>query len=235
MPVDPCRAGLVQEDVREHVREVARHGHQPVVRSRIDGHGNGAERGDEAVQELVALRLRLGHGREKPGRPVEELSARVVGAPRLGSADRMPADEALALGDRAAEAALRRADVGDGRARPRCQHGTHRLLQGGDRRGDEREIGALHPRFERVRRLVEGATLRRDPERVGVGVPAQDMGNPGPLRGEADRSPDQPRADQSKPLERHYVSSSGPRMSSASRKARSRDWRAFRRGSHKLM
>ena len=37
VPVDSRRAGLVQEDVRERVRQVARHGHEPVVRRRVDG------------------------------------------------------------------------------------------------------------------------------------------------------------------------------------------------------
>ena len=36
VPVDSRRAGLVQEDVRERVRQVARHGDEPVVRGRVD-------------------------------------------------------------------------------------------------------------------------------------------------------------------------------------------------------
>ncbi len=36
VPVDSRRAGLVQEDVRERVRQVARHGDETVVRGRVD-------------------------------------------------------------------------------------------------------------------------------------------------------------------------------------------------------
>ena len=78
------------------------------------------------------------------------------------------------------------------------------------------------------------ARPRRASELV-VRIPADHVGNAHALRGQADGGADQPRADQSKPLRRHYVSSSGARMSSARRKARSSDWRAFSRGSQSDM
>jgi hypothetical protein len=37
--LDPRGAGLVEDDVREHVREVRRHRHEPVVCARVDGDG----------------------------------------------------------------------------------------------------------------------------------------------------------------------------------------------------
>ena len=48
--VDAGRSGLVDEQVRERVREVARQRDEPVVRVRLDRDRSRAERGDEAVE-----------------------------------------------------------------------------------------------------------------------------------------------------------------------------------------
>ena len=65
--LDPRRAGLVDEHVREHVRQVARQRDEPVVRGRVD-RDRGAELGDEAVDEPVARRVGLRGRRQEPGR-----------------------------------------------------------------------------------------------------------------------------------------------------------------------
>ena len=62
MALDPPRAGLVDEQVGERVRQVARQRDQAVVGLRVDRDRHGAERGDEAVHEPVAL----GVGRRPP-------------------------------------------------------------------------------------------------------------------------------------------------------------------------
>ena len=77
--------------------------------------GNGAELGDEAVHEPVALRVGLGRRRQEPGRALEEPGRGVLGAVRLGAADRVAADEARRARGRGDDARLRRADVGDRR------------------------------------------------------------------------------------------------------------------------
>ena len=100
---------------------------------------------DEAVHEPVALRVGLRDRRQEPRRALEEPGARVLGAARLGAADRMAADEARRAAGGRDDARLRRADVGDGRrlagrrrARPRTCAGSC-----GDRRGDDDELGAV--------------------------------------------------------------------------------------------
>ena len=51
--LDARRAGLVRDDVREHVRHVARQRDEPVVRLGVDRDGRRADVGDEAVHEAV--------------------------------------------------------------------------------------------------------------------------------------------------------------------------------------
>ena len=107
MTVDARRARLVQEQVGERVRQMAREREQPVVRVRVDRHRHGAERGDEAVQRAGSGPASVSaNGRQEPGRALEELRARVLRAARLRAADRMAADEANAVGDGRADAAF---------------------------------------------------------------------------------------------------------------------------------
>ena len=98
VPVHPRRARLVDEQVRERVRQVARQRDEPVVRARVDGDRRRAEAGDEPVHEPVALGIGLRQGREEPGRAFEQVRARVLRAACLGAADRVPADEARRAG-----------------------------------------------------------------------------------------------------------------------------------------
>ena len=89
-PLDPRRARLVDEQVRERVREVARQRDEPVVRLRVDRDRGRAELGDEPVDEPVALGIGAGERRQEPGRALEELGARVLRPARLGAADGWP-------------------------------------------------------------------------------------------------------------------------------------------------
>ena len=98
VPVDPAGAGLGDQQVREHVRQVARQRQQPVVGAGVDRHRRRAERGDEGVQVAVALRVGLGDRGEEPGRAVEQVAAGVLGAAQLEPGTRVPADEAAAVG-----------------------------------------------------------------------------------------------------------------------------------------
>ena len=94
--LDARRAGLVDEQVGERVRQVARQRDEPVVRLRVDRDRRRAERGDEPVHEPVALRLGRARRRQEPGRAVEQVDRRVRGPVRLGAGDRVAADEARA-------------------------------------------------------------------------------------------------------------------------------------------
>ncbi len=225
-------ADLVQEQVRERVRQVAREREQAVVRARVDGDGGRAERGDETVQEPVALRVaRRGRGQE-PGRALEQLGARVLRAVRLGARNGMAADEAWAL-HRRADGRLRRADVGDGAVRR-----LERLLGESGNRGDrpraDGEIGAGDGLLD-ARGGLDRAALDRERERLGVRVEA---GHPLGARargGEPDRGADQPRAEDRDPTDACcHEERQAPRSSSESRNARSRDWRALSRGSQRV-
>ena len=51
--VGQARGGLRGEHVGQHVRQVAEHGHEPVVRLGVDRHRPRADVDDEAVQALV--------------------------------------------------------------------------------------------------------------------------------------------------------------------------------------
>ena len=53
--LDARRAGLVRDDVGEHVRDVARQRDEPVVRLGVDRDGRRADVGDEAVHRAVAV------------------------------------------------------------------------------------------------------------------------------------------------------------------------------------
>ena len=115
----------------------------------------------------------------------------------------MAADEARALGDRAAERSSssrrpRRWASIPRRARP------DRVPQRSDRGRHEREIRAFDRFRERARRGIDrarSAATRAGPHRH----PSPRLRNAHALRGQADGGPDQPRADQSKPLRRHAL------------------------------
>ena len=174
------------DDVREHVRHVARQRDEPVVRVGSIATGVAPSVGDEAVHEAVALGVGLRDRRQEPGRALEEPGARVLGAARLGAADRVAADEARRAGGRRDDARLRRADVGDGRrVAGRLEHRGDLRGQLRDRRRDDGEVGAA-----RRASSSDGAGRRRAPRSTaaasacGVGVPADDVAPPRALRGE---------------------------------------------------
>ena len=73
VPLDRRRADLVEEQVRERVREVADEREQAVVRLRVDRDGNRAERCDEGVQGAVAVALRRRVRGEEPRRAFEKV------------------------------------------------------------------------------------------------------------------------------------------------------------------
>ena len=79
VPFDRRRADLVQEQVRERVRQVADEREQAVVRLRIDRDRDGAERRHERVQCAVARRVGRGVRCQKPRRSVEQIGARAFG------------------------------------------------------------------------------------------------------------------------------------------------------------
>ena len=111
--VDARLARLVQQGVRERVREVAGERDEPVVRAGIDRDRLCTEARDEGVERAEPLRRRRGDRREEPGRALEELGGRTARPPGLGAADRMTADEARIPGRCGDDRPLRRADVGD--------------------------------------------------------------------------------------------------------------------------
>ena len=204
VPVHLHRAGVVQDDVRKRVWEMAREREKAVVCARVDRDRNRPERGDEAVQEPVALRLRLLNRRQKPCRALEELLAPARRAAGLRAADGMAADEANAVGNGRADGRLRRADIRDRGAGIRGGENLfHPLLEVRDRRGDDDQLCLLDRRDETFDGLVQGAALGRDREKLGVGVVSGDMAHAGPLGGEPDRGADQAGADDGEPLDRH--------------------------------
>ena len=232
VPLDARAAGVVQEHVRERVRQMARDRDEAIVGVGIDGDRDRAERRDEAVHEPVALGLGRRHGGQEPRRALEELRGRALGSAGFRAADRMAADEARLSGRGGADAALRRADVRDGARRPaRVEHGPHLGGKRGHRRRHDRELGVGEGGGEVGGRL-DGASLRRRREMSFVGIPAGHALDSGTPRAERDGRADQPRADDGERSEAAPLRQI--RISSATRKARSSDWRAFRRGSQRL-
>ena len=202
VPVDACGARLVEEDVREHVRQVARHRDEAVVGIRADRNGSRAERRDEPVHEPEAVRLRRRGRREEPRRAVEEIRRRALRPARLRAADRMPADEPPVASRGGRDGPLRRSDVRHGgplgRAVERLAHDGRKLA---DRRRDEDEVRRGDGLGDAPRRL-HGAPLRGDAERVGIGIPAGHRGHARTLGGEPGGRADQTGSDDRQTLGR---------------------------------
>ena len=202
--LDARRARLVDEHVREHVRQVARQRDEPVVRGRVDRDRHGAELGDEAVHEPVAARGRSAAvGGQEPGRALEERRRGVLGAARLGAADRMAADEARRAAGRRDDARLRRADVGDGRllARRR-EHRRDLRRQRRDRRRDDRELGAASASSSDA--AASSTAPRSTAAASAAGSGSQPATRaPRSLRRQPDGGADQPGADDREPVDGH--------------------------------
>ena len=199
VPVDARRARLVEQHVRERMREMAGHGDKPVVRPGIDRKGSRPERGRERVRRAVPGRLRGGERREEPGRALEQVGARARRPARLRAADRMPADEARIVSGRPADGCLRRARVGHGRV-----VGSEREHVVDDRRDrcdgnrDEDELRFVQGGLERRCRR-HGAPLGRDLEHSGVLVPAGDRRESRAVRSETRGRADESGADDREP------------------------------------
>ena len=103
VPVDARRARLVDDHVREHVRHVARQRDEPVVRVGVDRDRRRAEVGRRSRARAGGARGRCAAiGVRNHVAPSKRSGARVLGAARLGAADRVAADEARrAVGGRA--------------------------------------------------------------------------------------------------------------------------------------
>lgn len=116
---------VVEEEVRKRVQQVARHRDQAVVRVGLDRNQARAQRGHEAVHGAVAIRLDRAERREEPGRADEEIGGRAAGPARLGSADRVAANEPRVAHGCGADGTLRRPDIRDGvGVRCHIQHAT---------------------------------------------------------------------------------------------------------------
>ena len=226
VPLEPGRARLVEQDVRERVGQVARHGDELVVCVGIDRDRARTDRRHERVHLPVVRRVGACGRCQEPGCAVEQIRRRARRPARLGATDRVTADEARIAGRSRADRALRRADV-----RHRAVVGGTREHRGDDtrqrghRHGDDRERGAV----ERLRDRRCGLDRLRsagDGERLRVAVPAGHALDPRAARGEPGGGSDQTGADDG---ERHSA-----RINSAIRKAQSSAWRALRRGSHNV-
>src|SRR5262249_2497767 len=228
VPVDTRRTGLVERDVGERVREMARYRDEPVVRLRVDRDRTSAERGDETVNEAEALWRGRARRSQKPGGAVEQLRRRTLRAPRFGAADGMTTDETGVTVRGAADGHLRRADVRDG-----ASVGSERQRlpdlkrQRGDRRGHEDELRRRDGGGDVAGRL-DSPTLGGDTQRVRIRIPTRYALDAGSAGGEPGGRTDQTRADDGHRTER---SGHQPRISSATRNARSSDCLALSRGS----
>jgi hypothetical protein len=193
VPFDRCGAHLVQEEVRERVRQVADEREEPVVRVGIDRDGNGTERADEGVQLAVTRRVGRRVRRQEPGRAVEEVGTRTLRPAHLRPGHRMAADKPR-IGDRAGQRCLGRADVRDGRLGRGRKRGLGGIGEERDRDRDDDEVGVGGGRFGRRRGRHCPALCGRG-EHPRVRVPAAHVCQPRPPRGERDRRADQTGAD----------------------------------------
>ena len=195
--VDPRRARLVQEHVRERVRQMARDRDEPVVRVGVDRDGTRAERGDEAVHEPVALRRRRRRvGVRNHVAPSNSSAVARVRAARLGAADRMAADEARRRPPRPRRPApfVEPTSVTRAPGGARVEHRREPCAGSvADGRGDERELG-VRERLGEIGAAASTAPRSAAIARcVRVGIPADDVGDPGAPRGERRRRADQAR------------------------------------------
>ena len=207
--------------------------------------GRAPSDGDEAVHASEPLRRGRRGRRQEPGRALEQLGRGTVGAARLGAADRMPADEARVVPGGGADGPLRRADVGD-RAplRRAVEHLAHRraAARRPGRRTRTRSAsatasarpaaGSTAPRSGATREVRPD----RDPSRRTLGTPARRAASaadapisPVPTTASAPRLSAHAVALARDRRQRHAA-----RISSATRNARSSDWRALRRGSQSV-
>ena len=205
--LDALGARVVQEQVRERVREVARQRDEPVVRCGIDRDGRRAEPGDEAVHVPVALRVGRGERGQEPGRALEEIGrARRRGPrdsePQTGCPPTNRARRAGGGGDGALVEPTSVTVVASPVAASTAPTARRQLRDG---RRDEGELGAVERLVERAGGSSTAPRSRATRERVRIGVPARRrQPTLRPLGGEPDGGADQPGADDgARPLGRH--------------------------------
>ncbi len=164
----------------------------------VGAHGARAERRDEALDEGDAFRRARFGRREEPRRRVEEVGGRASRTAGGAAGDGMTRDEARVVDRR--ERALRRGDVGDDRVRRRgIEHLLHDRRSGADRHRDDDELGVRDRLGERRRRLhAPSAAARSSTPESGIEAAAA---RPSARRGERDRRPDQPGADDREALD----------------------------------
>ena len=108
--------------------------------------GPRAEGGDELLDTREPGCVGRRQRRQEPGRAVEEVGRGARRSAGLAAGDGVAGDVARIV-DRRRERALRRGDVGDGRAGiGRGEHGERRLDDGSDRDGDDDELRAARAR-----------------------------------------------------------------------------------------
>ena len=165
-------------------------------------------------------------------------SARAFCAPRVSMpADRVAADEARPQRRRHGrdDAGLGRADVGDrGLGRKRGELGEHgRERRHGRAQRDELGARDAPPRGRRPPRRRSRARARPRARPRSGSKPTTRADARALARREPERAAHQAEPDDREALD--HAGRASPRINSARRKARSSDWRAFRRGSQSVM
>ena len=163
----PCvgqpRGGLRGEHVGQHVRQVAEHGHEPVVGLGVHRHRLRAHVHHEAVQALVQEAAGLLVRREVPDGALEQVGARVLHAGGLGAGDRVAAHEARVVGVRLTQVLLGRAHVRDERVVARRRRAPPRTSSGSAPTGAQAKhsCGALDRVLDRASRRGRSRPARR--------------------------------------------------------------------------
>ena len=148
--------------------------------------GDGAERGDEAVHEPVALRVGAGGRRQEPGRAVEEVGGRVrrARAPRGRRPGWPPTKRS---GKRTDQSFVEPTSVTVQRSGARASTSCDEQRQHGHRRGDDGEVGVGEHLGERCRprraprargAIGRRAARRRRSRRPSRRRPASPRGRP---------------------------------------------------------
>ena len=236
MAVDARLAGLHDEQVREHVREVARDREQAVVHARVDRDRRGAERREQAVQVAQAAGSVSASGVRYQVAPSNS-SARAFCAPRVSMPQIgwPPMKRARsAAGTAATTPAL--VEPMSVIVAPGASSASSASTAGSSETGAQSATTSAPAtrRGEIAGRLVDAAPLDRGRARARVRIPADDARHAGAFaRSEPERPAHQAEPDDREPLD--HAGRASPRSSSARWKARSSDWRAFRRGSQSVM
>ncbi len=175
--------------------------------------------------------------------PSNSSACRAARAARLGAADRVAADEARVASGCAADRRPSSSPRPTRRSAPERPR-VPRARPPAARRPGPRRARASAPASASASDAA-GSSAPRSPATASasrVGIPAGDPVDARAARGEPDRGADQARADDGEGCASHRsadalavgAGDSIARISSATRKARSSDWRPFRRGSQSV-